>query len=45
MKWLWRIAARWNEVRSKRASKAAVIFKVRSEKFYRRVKGAKEWKR
>jgi len=39
MKVLWRIAQRFNEARFRRASKAAVKFKARAEKFYRRIKG------
>lgn len=39
MKVLWRIAARWNEARYRRASKAAAVFRERAEKFYRRIKG------
>ena len=35
----WRICQRYNEARSRRASKAAVAFKDRGEKFYRWIKG------
>ena len=37
----WRICARYNEARFRRASKAAVVFKARAEKFFHRIKGQK----
>jgi hypothetical protein len=39
MKLLWRVAARFNEARYRRAAQAAVVFKARAEKFYRRIMG------
>jgi hypothetical protein len=42
VRWLWRILARWNAVRQRRALRAAAVFQARSEKFYRRVKGEAE---
>lgn len=40
MRILWRVAARWNDARYRRASRAAAFFKERAEKFYRLVKGS-----
>ena len=40
MKTWWRVCQRYNEARFRRASKAAIMFKVRSEKFYQRIKGS-----
>ncbi len=42
MKLIWRILQRYYEVRAKRASKAAVDFKSRAEKFFNKIKGASE---
>lgn len=42
MKLWWRICQRFNELRFRRASKAATVFKLRAEKFYGRIKGAAE---
>jgi hypothetical protein len=39
MKLLWRVAARFNEARHRRASHAAAVFKARAEKFYRLIRG------
>jgi hypothetical protein len=39
MKLLWRVAARFNDARYRRASRAAAVFKDRAEKFYRRIMG------
>ena len=44
MKLLWRVGHRWNEARFRRALKQgdvdlAFVFKQRSEKFYRMIKG------
>ena len=41
MKLLWRVAARFNEARHRRAAQAAVVFKERAEKFYRRIRGVR----
>lgn len=35
----WRVCQRYNEARYRRASRAAMTFKKRAEKFYRRIKG------
>jgi hypothetical protein len=39
MRLLWRIAARWNALRARRAYAAAAVFQARAEKFFRRIKG------
>jgi hypothetical protein len=41
MKVLWRIAARFNEARYRRAAQAAVVFKERAEKFCRLIRGVR----
>ena len=38
---MWRIAARFNEARYRRAAQAAVVFKERAEKFYRLIRGVR----
>ncbi|WP_323008962.1 hypothetical protein [Paracoccus sp. (in: a-proteobacteria)] len=42
MKLYWRIAGRYYEARARRASKAAIRFKWRAEKFFSRIKGGKQ---
>ena len=41
MNWLWRIFARFNQVRAARARTAARRFERRAEKFFQRIKGAR----
>ena len=41
MKLLWRVAARFNEARHRRAARAAAVFKERAEKFYRLIRGVR----
>jgi len=41
MKIVWRIMQRYYEARHRRASKAAIRFKWRAEKFFQRIKGGK----
>ena len=41
MKLLWRVAARFNEARHRRAAHAAAVFKERAEKFYRLIRGVR----
>lgn len=42
MRIFWRIAARYYEARHKRASHAAIRFKLLAEKFFHRIKGASQ---
>lgn len=39
MRVLWRIAARWNLIRARRASAAAAVFQARAERFFQLIKG------
>ena len=34
----WRVCQRYNEARFRRASRAAIVFKRRAEKFFERIK-------